>query len=63
MELSRYELKLARYFGVMGSYRSEEAFTALYERTHLILFRYIYALHGEPQEDVEDVWLETFLKA
>jgi len=61
--LSRYDLKLARHLGVMGSYQNVDAFTALYERTHLIVFRYIYALYGEPQEDVEDVWLETFLKA
>lgn len=63
MELSRYELKLARSIAGMGSYQSAEAFTALYERTQLIVFRYIYALYGEPQEDVEDMWLETFLKA
>lgn len=48
---------------MMGNYRTAEAFTALYERTQLIVFRYIYALHGEPQEDVEDLWLETFFKA
>lgn len=61
--LGRLELNLARYFGISGSYESAEMFSALYERTHLIVFRYIYALHGEPQEDAEDLWLETFAKA
>jgi RNA polymerase sigma-70 factor (ECF subfamily) len=61
--LSRHDAKLTFRFGASGSYRSAEAFSGLYERTHLIVFRYIYALHGEPQEDVEDLWLETYFRA
>lgn len=56
-------LKLTRYFSGESTYGSAEAFSGLYERTHLIVFRYIYALYGEPQEDAEDIWHETFLKA
>jgi RNA polymerase sigma-70 factor (ECF subfamily) len=50
-------------FGTHGTYHSAEAFADLHERTHQIVFRYIYALHGEPQEDVEDLWLETYFRA
>ena len=63
MDLNHVDLKLYRLNDRAGRVQTPEAFTALYERTHLIIFRYIYALHGEPQEDVEDLWLETFLKA
>lgn len=61
--MRKYDLMLTHVFGVDGTYRSADAFTALYERTHLIVFRYIYALHGEPQEDAEDLWHETYMRA
>lgn len=57
------DLKLTRPLVEAGVFRSAEAFSGLYERTNRVVFRYIYALHGEPQEDVEDIWHETFLKA
>ncbi|MDX1992555.1 MAG: sigma-70 family RNA polymerase sigma factor [bacterium] len=61
--MSRYDLRLRRSFSESRVYQGAEAFTRLYERTHLVVFRYIYALYGEPREDVEDLWLETYLKA
>lgn len=42
---------------------SAEAFSGLFTRTHLIVFRYIYGLQGGPQETVEDLTAETFLRA
>ncbi len=40
-----------------------QAFSQFYERSHLILFRYIFGLHGGPQEDVEDLAAEAFIRA
>lgn len=40
-----------------------EAFGQLYERTHLAVFRYIYGLHGGPQQEVEDLTAETYMRA
>ncbi len=40
-----------------------ETFADFFSRNHLSVFRYIYALHGHPQETVEDLTAETFLKA
>lgn len=40
-----------------------EAFSQLYERTHLIVFRYIFSFHGGPQQEVEDLTTETFIRA
>jgi RNA polymerase sigma-70 factor (ECF subfamily) len=39
------------------------AFRELYERNRLSVFRYIYGLTGGPQEEVEDLTAETFLRA
>ena len=39
------------------------SFSALYERTHLSVFRYIYGLTGGPQEDAEDLTAEAFARA
>lgn len=44
-------------------YHTRESFSTLYEQTQLVVFRYIYALHGDPREEVEDIWLETYLRA
>ena len=40
-----------------------EAFSQLYERTHLIVFRYIFSFHGGPQQEVEDLTADTFMRA
>ena len=40
-----------------------EAFSNLYDRTHVIIFRFIYGLHGGPLEEVEDLTCETFFRA
>jgi RNA polymerase sigma-70 factor (ECF subfamily) len=42
---------------------SSRAFAALYEETHLLIFRYIYGLHGGPVQAVEDMAAETFTRA
>jgi RNA polymerase sigma-70 factor, ECF subfamily len=38
-------------------------FRELYEGSRLSVFRYIYGLTGGPQEEVEDLTAETFLRA
>ena len=38
-------------------------FANFYERTYLPVFRYLYGLTGGPQEDVEDLTAETFVRA
>jgi RNA polymerase sigma-70 factor (ECF subfamily) len=40
-----------------------EAFSSLYERAYLSVFRYLFGLHGGPQEEVEDLTAETFARA
>jgi RNA polymerase sigma-70 factor (ECF subfamily) len=40
-----------------------EAFAELYQRTHLVVFRYIYGLNGGPQQEVEDLTADTFMRA
>lgn len=42
---------------------SPDAFSHLYAQTHLTVFRYIYGLHGGPQEDVEDLAAEAYIRA
>ena len=42
---------------------SPVAFREFYERNRLSVFRYLYGLTGGPQEDVEDLTAETFLRA
>jgi RNA polymerase sigma-70 factor (ECF subfamily) len=42
---------------------SREAFSALYEHTHLSVFRYIFGLLGGKQEEAEDLASETYLRA
>ncbi len=42
---------------------SAESFSELFNQTDLIVFRYIYGLHGSPQEAVEDLTAETYLRA
>ncbi len=38
-------------------------FENFYEHTHLIVFRFIFGLHGGPIEDVEDLTADTFMRA
>ncbi len=40
-----------------------EAFSQLYARTQLIIFRYIFGCHGGPIEEVEDITSDVFLRA
>lgn len=44
-------------------YLSHDAFSSLYDQTYRSVFRYIYGLTGGPQQDVEDLTAETFLRA
>src|SRR5512139_3310947 len=41
----------------------KESFSSLYTRTYLIIFRFIYGIHGGPTEDVEDITCETYMRA
>ena len=45
------------------SLRDAETFQQFYARCHLMVFRFIYGLHGGPTEDVEDLTAETFVRA
>lgn len=40
-----------------------DGFAALYERTYLSIFRYIFGLTGGPQPEVEDLTAETYMRA
>ncbi len=40
-----------------------EAFGDLFSRTQIIVFRFIYGLHGGPLEEVEDLACETYMRA
>jgi RNA polymerase sigma-70 factor, ECF subfamily len=40
-----------------------DRFSAFYEQSRLPVFRYLYGLTGGPQEDVEDLTAEAFLRA
>ncbi len=43
--------------------RDASAFHRLYERAHVIVYRYIYASLGGPSQEVEDLTAETFMRA
>jgi RNA polymerase sigma-70 factor (ECF subfamily) len=43
--------------------QDRESFSNLYSRTQIIIFRFIYGLHGGPIEEVEDLTCETFMRA
>jgi RNA polymerase sigma-70 factor (ECF subfamily) len=49
--------------GSQAPYQDPEAFRQLYDHTHLVIFRFIYGLHGGPQQEVEDLTADTFLRA
>jgi DNA-directed RNA polymerase specialized sigma24 family protein len=40
-----------------------ETFGQLYNRTHLILYRYIFGMLGGPIDEVEDLTSEAYLRA
>src|SRR5512135_1035550 len=40
-----------------------EAFSNLFDHTHIIIFRFIYGIYGGPVEEVEDLTCDTFLRA
>lgn len=46
-----------------GSIPDTDAFTRLYEKTHLSVFRYVYGLSGGPQQEAEDLTAETYTRA
>lgn len=54
---------LDRLLGRSRTRLDEAAFSALYDRTYLIVFRYVYGLCGGPAQDVEDLTAETYLRA
>jgi RNA polymerase sigma-70 factor, ECF subfamily len=49
--------------GRTDSISNSEAFSRLYEMTHLSVFRYVYGLSGGPQQEVEDLTAETYARA
>jgi RNA polymerase sigma-70 factor (ECF subfamily) len=46
-----------------GSIPDTDAFTHLYEKTHLSVFRYVYGLSGGSQQEAEDLTAETYARA
>ena len=46
-----------------AAFISREAFSGLYERLHLPVFRFVYGLTGGSQEEADDLAAETFLRA
>jgi len=40
-----------------------ESFSNLFSQTQIIIFRFIYGLHGGPIEEVEDLTCDTYLRA
>jgi len=46
-----------------SSLQDSEAFSELFTRTQIAIFRFIFGLHGGPIQDVEDLTCETFLRA
>lgn len=55
--------RVAQLFSASRTGLSTEAFSALYDRAHLTVFRYVYGLCGGPPQEVEDLTAETFLRA
>lgn len=52
-----------RQLGGLNGYQTGEAFSDLYEYSHLLVFRYICGLRGGPTEEAEDLTAETFFRA
>jgi RNA polymerase sigma-70 factor (ECF subfamily) len=49
--------------GQKSPLQDSDVFGQLYNRTHLIVFRFIYGLCGGPSQDVDDLTAETYLRA
>jgi RNA polymerase sigma-70 factor (ECF subfamily) len=49
--------------GSHAALQDASAFTSFYDRTHLIVYRYIYGLHGGPEAEVEDLTAEVYARA
>jgi RNA polymerase sigma-70 factor (ECF subfamily) len=45
------------------SLHDAQAFSQLFEETHLLIFRFVYGMYGGPREDVEDITAETYARA
>jgi len=43
--------------------QNPEAFSNLYTTTQIIIFRFIYGMHGGPTEEVEDLTCDTYMRA
>jgi RNA polymerase sigma-70 factor (ECF subfamily) len=43
--------------------RDPKKFSDLYQRTHIIIYRFIFGMLGGPIEEVEDMTCETFMRA
>ena len=61
--MKTYATKLIQLISGAAPYQSTETFSELFDRTHLIVFRYIYGLSGGTAQDIEDLTAETFLRA
>ena len=46
-----------------ASIPNADAFTRLYEETHLFVFRYVHGLSGGPLQEAEDLTAETYARA
>ena len=40
-----------------------KTFSNLFDRTQIVIFRFIYGMHGGPIEEVEDLTCDTFMRA
>ena len=49
--------------GLTALLHNPEAFSQLYTKSHLIIFRYVYGLLGGPTPEAEDIAAETYLRA
>ncbi len=47
----------------MPPLQDPQAFSDLYDRTYLNIFRFIYGMHGGPVQEVEDLTCDTYLRA
>ena len=56
-------IRLWKPTGRSAPLSAAQDFAAMYERSHLQVFRYVYGLTGGPREQVEDLTAETFARA
>ena len=45
------------------SLQDAESFSNLFARTQIVIFRFVYGLHGGPLQEVEDLTCDTFYRA